>query len=132
IGIDVLDRAGHVHLAAFGQAARHVDQGAARPGPDLAPLIHARREEADAGTRGTARALPLLDDGATAVAPGDRVVADQGAVRHAHFPAPDPEVELTRLRHPLAGIHAAAHAAQHALEPRLVAHGVEVRRFLEQ
>src|SRR5688572_9116411 len=131
VRLDVLDRAFQVHRAVAG-LARDVEHGPGRAGPDLPPFFAARQVEADARARRAARAFPTLLDRAAAVAPRDRVVADQRAVGRADLPASQPEVERARFGDAFARINARADVAQHALIAAELTKPFELRRALDQ
>src|SRR6185369_5231959 len=130
--IRVLELAFHVDAAIRGGLARDVEERAARARPHLPPLAAARQVERVARARGAARAFPMLLEGATAVALRDGVRARERAVRHPHFPAAEPEVELASGFDRLARIHARAHVLVHALEPAAGAIRVELVRALHE
>src|SRR6185503_6131908 len=92
-----------------------VERRAGRARPHLSPLLAARQIEADARSGRAARAFPALLDRAAPVALRDRVRPDQRAVRHADFPAPEPEIERGRLGNAFARVDARANVAVDAL-----------------
>src|SRR5687768_9467437 len=87
----------HCHGSAQ-KVAIQEEQRATNVDPCLVPLLAASIVRVQAGSDKAAGAGPLLAKAAAAIHQIDRVRAEDTAVRIAHLPSADPEVELAKLR----------------------------------